>query len=300
MIRLFVPFGIVGVLLVAFLATYAMAPEFQMTPTVSLLEEFQAKGVTPDPNAVVENEEVEHSIFDVPEEDRARMAAAQQAMGSMEGTAGIEGMSGMQMDGDAMKPEGEAAMQMDGDAMKPEGEATMQMDGDAMKPEGETAMQMDGGEMKPHAETTMQMDGDAAEKPHAETAMQMDGDAMKPEGEAAMQMDGGEMKPHAETTMQMDGGEIEPHADEPGEQAHAEEAEGHAGGAGLAIAEEGPFDREINLTMTEWGYSDINIEVKKGERIRFNITNGGKIPHEFMFMTMPAMTAVGYRAQRAD
>jgi uncharacterized cupredoxin-like copper-binding protein len=44
----------------------------------------------------------------------------------------------------------------------------------------------------------------------------------------------------------------------------------------------------------------MNIAVKRGERIRFNVTNGGKIPHEFMFMTMPAMTAVNYRAQRAD
>ncbi len=110
-----------------------------------------------------------------------------------------------------------------------------------------------------------------------------------------MQMDG-------DTAMKMDGEEAaaDVHADEAGHADEAEGAEGHAGGAGLAIAEEGPFDREINLTMTEWGFSEMNIEVKKGERIRFNITNDGQIPHEFMFMTMPAMTAVGYRAQRAD
>jgi len=69
---------------------------------------------------------------------------------------------------------------------------------------------------------------------------------------------------------------------------------------GLKISEEGAFDREIKLTMAEWRFSNKNIKVERGERIRFNVTNGGNIPHEFMFMTMPAMTAIDYRARRAD
>ena len=69
---------------------------------------------------------------------------------------------------------------------------------------------------------------------------------------------------------------------------------------GLIISEEGNFDREIDLVMSEWGYSDMQVDVKMGERIRFNIKNNGTIPHEFMFMTMPAMSAVNYRANRAD
>ena len=73
------------------------------------------------------------------------------------------------------------------------------------------------------------------------------------------------------------------------------EAEG-----GLAFAPEGSFDREITLAMQEWGFSDLNIAVTKGERIRFTVRNAGNIPHEFMFMTMPAMQAVNYRARRAD
>ena len=81
--------------------------------------------------------------------------------------------------------------------------------------------------------------------------------------------------------------------------------DGHSSGmemgeGGLLISEVGHFDREINLTMTEWGYSDMELDVKMGERIKFTVTNAGQIPHEFMFMTMPAMSAVNYRITRAD
>ena len=211
MIRLFVLVGIVGVSLISYLVVFEALPETQLPPAKSLLTEFQALGVVPDPNAVVPNEELGHEIFQVPEEDGIHLAAAEEAMGSM---AGMEGMSGMKMDGDA--------------AMKPKGEASMPMDGDAMKL-------------------------------HAE----------EPTGRA--------------------------HADE------EEEGEGHGGGAGLDILAEGaPVDREIEIVMTEWAYSPGSIDVKPGERILLKIRNGGQIPHEFMFMSMPAMAAVGYRAQRAD
>ncbi len=69
---------------------------------------------------------------------------------------------------------------------------------------------------------------------------------------------------------------------------------------GLSFAEDAPYDREITLAMSEWRFSKMNITVKKGERIKFVIRNEGNIPHEFMFMTMPAMQAVNYRAKRAD
>jgi uncharacterized cupredoxin-like copper-binding protein len=148
---------------------------------------------------------------------------------------------------------------------------------------------MDGDAMKPHAEAPMQMDGDAAMKPEGQAAMPMGGDAMKPEGQVAMPMDGDAMKPHAE---------------EPAGQAHADEdgeGEGHGGGAGLKILAEGaPVDRQIVIVMTEWAYSPGSIEVKPGERILLKIRNGGQIPHEFMFMSMPAMAAISYRTQRAD
>ncbi len=69
---------------------------------------------------------------------------------------------------------------------------------------------------------------------------------------------------------------------------------------GLLIADAGSFDREIDLKMTEWGFSDKDITVAKGETIRFNIVNDGEILHEFMIMEMAAMQAVGYRMNRAD
>jgi len=69
---------------------------------------------------------------------------------------------------------------------------------------------------------------------------------------------------------------------------------------GLIFSEDGAFDREIDLKMTEWGFSEMNIGVKKGERIRFNIINDGQILHEFMVMQMVQMQAVAYRVERAD
>ena len=59
-------------------------------------------------------------------------------------------------------------------------------------------------------------------------------------------------------------------------------------------------DREISLTMREWEFDQLEIEVKAGERIRFIVKNEGTTLHEFMFMTMPMMQAVDYRAKRAD
>jgi len=69
---------------------------------------------------------------------------------------------------------------------------------------------------------------------------------------------------------------------------------------GLAFSEDGKFDREITLTMEEWKFDKMKIDVKMGERIKFTVKNGGQIPHEFMFMSPPLMQAVTYRAARAD
>jgi uncharacterized cupredoxin-like copper-binding protein len=72
------------------------------------------------------------------------------------------------------------------------------------------------------------------------------------------------------------------------------------GKGGLLITDEGDFDREITLTMDEWKFSEMQIDVKMGERIKFTVKNGGQIPHEFMFMSPALMNAVTYRATRAD
>jgi len=107
-----------------------------------------------------------------------------------------------------------------------------------------------------------------------------EGETMGATEEAPMEMAEGE-------TMEMAAPEEEPH----------DEAEVVGG---LKITNEGEFDREIDLRMNEWGFSDMNIEVVKGERVRFNVTNDGEILHEFMVMEMAAMQAVAYRVNRAD
>lgn len=70
--------------------------------------------------------------------------------------------------------------------------------------------------------------------------------------------------------------------------------------AGFVVREDGAFDREVTLNMSEWTFSDLDLKAKAGERIRFTIRNDGKVLHEFMFMTMAQMQAIEYRAQRAD
>jgi uncharacterized cupredoxin-like copper-binding protein len=72
------------------------------------------------------------------------------------------------------------------------------------------------------------------------------------------------------------------------------------GEGGLGFAEDGAFDREIELSMEEWEFSQMSIDVKMGERIKFTVKNGGQIPHEFMFMSGPLMAAASYRGTRAD
>ena len=70
--------------------------------------------------------------------------------------------------------------------------------------------------------------------------------------------------------------------------------------AGLIVTAEGDYDREIELSMSEWTFSDLSIDAQAGERIRFTLRNDGTILHEFMFMGMAQMQGVNYRAQRAD
>ncbi len=128
-------------------------------------------------------------------------------------------------------------------------------------------------------------DGETMADPDAPMDM-AEGETMGTTEEAPMVMAEGETMGDM-AGMEMAAAEEDPHDED--------EAVG-----GLKITNEGAFDREIDLRMNEWGFSDVNIEVVKGERIRFNITNDGEILHEFMVMEMAAMQAVAYRVNRAD
>ena len=238
MIRFFLLLGLFGGSVVIYLATYGVGPETQLPPAVSQLVKFEADGVMPSANNVEDNEEVDHSIFEIPAEDEEQLKAAMASMSGMH-------MPGMKMDG----------MKMDG----------MKMDGMKMP-----AMDMPG----------MKMD-----KPS------MDMPGMKMPAMHDMKMDGMKMPAMDMSGMKMPAMKMDKHGSEGG---HSGEAEG------LKISDKGSFDREINLTMSEFKFSDMNIDVKTGERIRFTVKNDGQIPHEFMFMTMSEMSAVNYRIKRAD
>lgn len=91
--------------------------------------------------------------------------------------------------------------------------------------------------------------------------------------------------------MASDQGEME---DEEAEAAMAQKM------AGFLISDDGEYDREITLSMSEWTFSDLTVDVKEGERVKFTVRNDGNVLHEFMFMTMAQMQAINYRAKRAD
>ena len=143
-----------------------------------------------------------------------------------------------------------------------------------------TAPAMDDTEMGDMAQaddgTMPASEGDTMQMADTDTAPAMGDMAQTEDGTAAMSDDG---------TMPMAGMAM---ADCTGE-----------GGLGFC-PDDAAFDREIELSMTEWSFSDLEIEVQEGERIRFTVRNDGLVLHEFMFMTAPLMQAVTYRARRAD
>ena len=267
MIRFFVSLGIVGVVAVLYLV-WVVGPESQLPPAVTLLKQFEEDGAVPGPGVVVENEELEHGIFEVPPEDEERLEAA---MADMD-------MGGMEMSGMEMSGSGELDMDMDGDGV-------MDMSSADMNTGGETMEMAEGSTMEMAEGTTMEM----AEGTTMETT----------EGEAMEMAEGSTMEMAEGETMEMANAEED--GDHAGE-VNQEEAERLEAGmlAGLVIRDEGAFDREIKLSMTEWSFSDLEIDAKAGERIRFTLRNDGQILHEFMFMSMAGMQAVNYRATRAD
>jgi len=184
----------------------------------------------------------------------------------IEAAMGDMDMQGMDMSG------GDGAMDMAAD-----GEMDMAADGEMdMAADGEMDMAADG-EMDMAADGEMDMAADG----------EMD---MAADGEMDMATDG-EMDMAADGEMDM----AESAMDE-------EEADRLMAGqmAGLILTDEGDFDREVNLSMTEWGFSDLALDAQPGEKIRFTVRNDGQIVHEFMFMGMAQMQGVNYRARRAD
>ena len=162
---------------------------------------------------------------------------------------------------------------------------------------------MPGMNMSGAGTTPMKMDGDNTAMAGSGNSMNGDGKApMKMDGKAPMKMDGNktpEMKSATGSTA-MNGSTMDGSMAMNADAAKDMPMGDKMGEGGLLVTDDGKYDREINLTMAEWKFSNMKIDVKPGERIKFTVNNGGQIPHEFMFMSAPLMSAVAYRATRAD
>ncbi len=270
MIRFFVLTGLLGGALVAYLTTAGVGPIYQLPPSESLLTKFRQEGFVPPSPNLGENDRVEEiGVFDVPPEDEEHLKQAEADFEEM--------MGGMDMGDMKMGASSGETMKMPSDTA----DSGMKMDM-TEKDSGSSAsdsMNMDSGK---DGNMNMAAGGDTAD-----TGKKMEG-----AGDSGMNMAEGSTPP-------MSGDMKMPPAAAEGMKM-AGDAGMDMGEGGLLVTEDGPYDREIVLTMSEWKFSDMKIDVKPGERIKFTVRNGGQIPHEFMFMSPPLMQAVKYRATRAD
>ena len=255
---------VVGLILLGGTGYFIVAqtpPTVQAAPVVGDVSRLREEGLLPE-GTMFENEEIEHDIFGVPPEDEAMIEAAMENMD----------MGSMDMGSNA----------------------TMDMT------EGDTMDMAEGGQMDmaEGAVLDMDMDGDgvmdmSSAQMGSNTTMDM------AEGDTMDMGEGGQMDMADGDGMDMAEGD-EDHAED-SEAAEEEAARLMAGQmAGLLITDDGDFDREIQLSMSEWTFSDLELDAQPGEKIRFTLRNDGSILHEFMFMGMAQMQGVNYRAKRAD
>jgi uncharacterized cupredoxin-like copper-binding protein len=175
--------------------------------------------------------------------------------------------------------------------MLEQAESNMDMAGMDMSQSDGTTMDMAGGDtMAMDDGTTMPMADMAPAE--ADTMAMADGATMAPADSGTMTMADGSTMPMADAAP-ADGGTMP--------MTEMDAAVECTGERGLGFCEDGQaFDREVELVMSEWTFSNLDVAVQAGERIRFTVRNDGTILHEFMFMAMEQMQAVNYRARRAD
>ncbi|MEF2548878.1 multicopper oxidase domain-containing protein [Aurantimonas sp. E1-2-R+4] len=326
-LRLFTLLGVVTVVG----ALYLVLPQgigpgaFQIAPDKSSMIGYVEAGLFPDPKSLSENEEVGHGVFEEPAEDEVRIAAAREAMGTM------SGMGGMQMGGDEPMD-----MAEDGAASVNEEQTTQAADNDMAAMPGMNNDAVDSASTP--AAAPMEMATEQPSQPADGSMAAMPGMNDDAADSAAAPVDAPMEMATEQTTQPIDDsmaampGMNDDTADSPStpadapmamateqtpqptdngmaampgmgvkvEENHDVEAE-TAGDDGLVIlAADASFDRKVEISMREWGYSLSQLEVQPGERIRLNIRNDGNIPHEFMFMPMANMQAIAYRLERAD
>ncbi len=260
--RLFLILGLILLGGTGYFIVVQVPPTVQAAPAVGDIERLREEGIIPE-GSLVENEEVEHDVFGVPPEDEAMIEAAAQNMDMGDMDMGTGGDMNMATD---------TAMDMTA--------------GGDMNMATDTATDMAaGGDMNMAADTATDMAAGGDMNMATDTAMDMTA--------------GGDMNMAADTATDMAaGGDMNMAVTAVSE----EEADRLMAGqmAGLIVTAEGDYDREIELSMSEWTFSDLSIDAQAGERIRFTLRNDGTILHEFMFMGMAQMQGVNYRAQRAD
>jgi len=170
-------------------------------------------------------------------------------------------------------------------------ESNMDMAGMDMSQSDGTTMDMAGGDTMAMADGTTMPMADMAPA-EADTMAMADGATMAPADSGTMTMADGSTMPMADAAP-ADGGTMP--------MSEMDVAVECTGERGLGFCEDGQaFDREVELVMSEWTFSNLDVAVQAGERIRFTVRNDGTILHEFMFMAMEQMQAVNYRARRAD
>jgi uncharacterized cupredoxin-like copper-binding protein len=301
MIRFFVLTGIVGGALVAYLTTLGVGPVGQLPPSESLLTGFRAEGKLPENKSLAIDETAEElEVFEVPDQDVANLEVAEAAYEKMMGGMDMSGGGTMNMgDGNGTGMN----MAADGDGSTASGSMNMgdgngsgmnmAADGDGATASGSMNMGDGNG-----SGMNMAADGDGtAASGSMNMAANDDGSTtsgnmnMGDGNGSSMNMAANDDGSTASGNMNMGDGNGE---------AMSPSNKAMMGEGGLLVSEDGNFDREITLTMAEWKFSEMSIDVKMGERIKFTVKNGGQIPHEFMFMSPPLMNAVTYRATRAD
>jgi len=260
---------IAGVLLLgttSYFTVVQQEPDYQAAPLTSEITKLQESGLLP-AGPFEENDELEHDVFEVPPMDEVKLEQAESNMD-------MAGMDMSQSDGTTMDMAG-------GDTMAMDDGTTMPM-ADMAPAEADTMAMADG--------TTMPMADMAPAE--ADTMAMADGATMAPADSGTMTMADGSTMPMADAAP-ADGGTMP--------MSEMDVAVECTGERGLGFCEDGQaFDREVELVMSEWTFSNLDVAVQAGERIRFTVRNDGTILHEFMFMAMEQMQAVNYRARRAD
>lgn len=263
--RSWLTFTVIVLAVSLYLVVGVTPPDYQAPPGLNSIERYRAAKLLPAADALELSDQIGHEVFDIPEEDFVRQA---KLVGSS------SKMQAMSMDGTEMQ-------MMTMDSME-SNEMTMEMNDTTMDQMGAI-----------EAESM----NSAVEEHHSE-----DGGAMPNAG-------------HTETAEEISiqaAGEKHGEAEEMHEQTAAPGGHGGERNAGITVLAQGSpeevamalqgvkIDRTVIITMDEWTYDPMSVNVETGEVVKLLLRHEGSVPHEFMLMDSVGMEVVDYRVERAD